>query len=116
MSSPLIGAWEIESDTLQGLTVFTESHYSHTLMQKNRKPFQNEAEPTEAEEAEAYRTLAAGSGSYTVSGSVFTINEEANRNPNGVGRPESSDFQIDVDKLIMTRHRDRATYTFRKVS
>ena len=115
MASPLVGAWELESDTHQGFWVSTESHYCHTFMQKGRKPFINEAEPTEAEQAEAYRTLIAGSGTYTVSGSTFTINEETNRNPSGIGRGAIADFAIDGDKLIITRHRDAAVFTLRKV-
>ena len=116
MSSPLIGAWERESDTWQGLIVCTETHYSHTFMSKGRQPFGNEAEPSEAEEAEAYRTLLAGAGSYPVQGSTVTFGEETNRNPSGIGRPGSLDFTIEGDRLTTVSPRDGTSLTFRKVS
>ena len=115
MASQFVGAWEWVSDTMQGIAVFTESHYSDTFMSKDRKPFVNEAEPTEAEQAEAYRTLSAGSGTYAVSGSTLTLNEETNRNPSGAGRPMIADFTIDGDKLILTRQSDGLVVTFKKV-
>ena len=115
MTSPLIGAWETTSEPYQGLMIYTEKHYCHGIMSKNRKPFADEANPTDAEEAEAYRTITAGSGTYSISGSTLTINEEMNRNPSGVGRPARFEFEIDGDMGTMTRISDGVTLTIRRV-
>ena len=45
MASPLAGAWELVSDTDQGVIVFTESHYSGVVMSKNSKR-SDSSEPT----------------------------------------------------------------------
>ena len=116
MSSPLIGAWEITSEPYQGLMVYTDKHYSHAIMNKNRKPFADEASPTEAEEAEAYRTMAAGSGTYSISGSTLTINEEMNRNPSGISRPGRWEIKIDGDTGTMKGISSGLTFTIRRVS
>ena len=98
MSSPLVGAWEVQTDLYRGFMVYTESHFSHTLVEKNRKRFQG-GEPTETEEAEAYRTMRAGSGTYTISGSVVTLDQQAPRNPNG--STEVIEFNIEGDQLTL---------------
>ena len=68
------------------------------LVEKNRKRFQR-SEPTEAEEAEAYRTMRAGSGTYTISGSVLTLHQQAPRHPNGGA--EVVEFSIEGDELTL---------------
>ena len=113
MTNPLVGAWELESDSLQGLVIFTETHHCHLNMAQNRKPFSNVNEPTQAEEAEAFRTLECGAGTYSVSGSRLTFNMELHRKPDAVGKPHQVEFSVDGDKLIIKGHR---TLVARKVS
>ena len=57
MASPLVGAWEKTSGPVGGIYVFTETHYAGIFENKDRvRGFKGET-PTEAEEAEAYRTM-----------------------------------------------------------
>ena len=37
MTSPLVGSWEMISDTDVGMAIIGESHYSAIRMSKNRK-------------------------------------------------------------------------------
>ena len=117
MASPLVGAWELESDTHQGLFICTETHYCNAFMEKNRNTFKDEISPTDAEAAEAYRTLAAGAGTYSVSGSIATLSEDTNRNPNGIGRPASLEFTVEGDRMTTIRQRrgEALTDHWRKV-
>ena len=58
MASPLVGAWERTGGP--GIYVFNETHYAGIFEQRDRmRGFKGE-KPTEAEEAEAYRTIGGG--------------------------------------------------------
>ena len=113
MSSPLVGAWEIDSDDYQGFVVYSENHYGDAFTAKARKRFQG-SEPTESEEAEAYRTMMAASGTYTISGSVVIRNEEFSRLPHG--SPVPYEFSIDGDQLTMKSVESGRVWHFRKVT
>ena len=63
MNSLLAGAWELVSDTQSGIAVFTDTYFNITITAKDRLPFKA-AEPTDAEAAEAYRTLSTAAGTY----------------------------------------------------
>lgn len=71
MSSPLVGAWEAVSDTDQGISVFTETHFSMVVMPKNRQRSEG-SEPTPEEAMAAYRGVRALAGTYTISDSRAT--------------------------------------------
>lgn len=77
MSSPLVGAWEAVSDTDQGISVFTETHFSMVVMPKNRQRSEG-SEPTPEEAMAAYRGVRALAGTYTISGSRATFKRVAN--------------------------------------
>ena len=113
MSSPLVGAWEIVSDVYQGFVVYSENHYGDAFTAKNRKLFQG-SEPTESEEAEAYRSMMAASGTYTISGPVVTRNEEFSRLPHG--SPQPFEFSIDGDQMTMKHVESGRAWHFRKVT
>ena len=76
MSSPLVGAWEYISDTHQGFRVCTETHYSVVLMRKNRQAIEGR-DLTPEEALEVYQGVNALSGTYTVSGSRYTLPSSA---------------------------------------
>ena len=95
MASPLAGAWEIISDVYQGYVVFSENHYGDALAMTNRKLPQGDM-PTEAE---AWRSMMAVSGTYTISGSVVNWNEDFSRLP--CGSPDPYEFSIDGDYVTM---------------
>jgi hypothetical protein len=98
MSSKLTGAWELVSDSFNGLAVFTDTHCNITWAAKNRAKFR-EDEPTDEEAAEAYRTLSTGAGTYEISGETLIFHRYVNRNPNWTGVDASSKFTIDGDQL-----------------
>ncbi len=112
MASPLMGAWGIESDVYQENVVFSESHHGDAFVHKDRKLFQG-SEPTEAEEAGAYRSMMAASGTYNINGSVVTRNEEFSRLPHG--SPDFYEFSIEGDRLTMTAMPSGSVWNFRKV-
>ena len=113
MASRLVGAWEIVSDVYQGFVVYSENHYGDAFTATNRKLFQG-SEPTESEEAEAYRSMLAASGTYTISGSVVTRNEEFSRLPHG--SPQQYEFNIDGDQLTMKHVGPSGVWQFHRVS
>ena len=119
MGSPLVGAWEAESDTSEGFLILTETHCSMTFNPKNRKRFQG-SEPTEEEAAEAYRTLGASAGTYTVSGSTAILREIVCRVPNHVGGDLKIEFAIEGDRMTAVITQPDGTeggeVTLRKVS
>lgn len=98
MSSPVAGAWESVSDTRQGLWVFTETHYSFVSMPKGRQRIEGR-EPTSDEMVEAYRTVNALTGSYTVSGSTLTLHRTANLRSEVTGLDVVAEFTVEGDRL-----------------
>ena len=107
-----MGAWEIESDVYRGCVVYSESHYGDAFVHKYRKQFQG-SEPTEAEEAGAYMSMMAASGTYNINGSVVTLHEEYSRLPHG--SPDFYEFSIKGNRLTMTAMPSKRVWHFRKV-
>lgn len=103
MASPLAGAWESAEADYKGLWVLTDTHYSHAFMQTGRTNFQDEANATDAEAAEAYKTMFAAAGTYTFEGNRLTASEDMNRVPNGAGRPGSWEISLEGDSLALSR-------------
>ena len=98
MSSLLAGAWELVSDSENGIAVFTDTHYNLTFAAKNRARFVTD-EPTDAEAAEAYRTLGTAAGTYEISGTTMIFHRIVNRNPNWTEKDVHWEFSIDGDQL-----------------
>ena len=103
MTVPLLGAWEGTDNlrNLRGLFIFTEETHVGLWVGADRKPFAAE-EPTEAEEAAAYRTLRAAGGKYVVSGSSVIMALEYHRVPDP---PDpiptiTFEFKLDGDHLV----------------
>jgi hypothetical protein len=108
MSTTIAGVWELVDEHYEGLLVATETHASAILMRKGRQLFSG-PEPTEAEEAEAYRTLVAQAGPYTIEGSILTHHRRYARYPNSVGTDEQLWFQINGDRMTMHSIRPNGT-------
>src|SRR5215207_5029083 len=100
MSALLAGAWELVSNTQNGIAVFTDIHFHMTLTAKSRKKFKAE-EPTDVEAAEAYRTLSTAAGTYKIAGTTMTLHRIVNRNPNWTGEDVHWDFRIDGEQLTL---------------
>ncbi len=115
MASPLLGAWELvdDPDWLE-LEIFTETHYCNLQVRKDRKGFEGE-EPSVSEQAEAYRGMGAGAGTYTLSGSTLTRSEDLNRNPNGI--PITCEIiWIDENNLKYSWDASGEEFTYRRLS
>ena len=100
MRTQLAGAWELVSGDQNGLAVFTATHFNMTLTAKDRKKFQAE-EPTDAEAAEAYRTLSTAAGTYEIAGTRMHLHRIVNRNPNWTGKDVHWEFRLDGDQLTL---------------
>ena len=100
MSSPLAGAWQMVSDTHDGIAVFSDTYYSIVMAEKNRAKFKAD-KPTEAEAAEAYRTLSTAAGSYEIVGTTLVFHRVVNRNPSGTGGDLYFEFTLDNEQLTM---------------
>lgn len=100
MASPLAGAWELQSDTEVGLALFTDTHFSMSLSDRDRPAFASD-DPTDAEAAEAFRTLQCAGGTYEIRGSTLVFHRLVNRHPNWTGRDYRWDYRLDGDRLTM---------------
>jgi hypothetical protein len=97
-NSQLAGAWELVSDTQNGIAVFTDTYFNITITAKDRQPFKAD-EPTDAEAAEAYRTLSTAAGTYEISGTTLILHRKVNRNPSWTGKDAYWEVSIDGDRL-----------------
>lgn len=100
MSSPLVGAWELVSDTRQGVWVFTETHHSAVAMDKNRQRSEG-GEPTPDQAMEAYQAVSALAGAYTVSGSKVTLHRAATLSADWIGQDMEAEFTVEGDRLTL---------------
>ena len=96
MASPLAGAWELVSDTEEGVAVFTDTHYSFIFQNKNRKPYPADSSDDVAE-LEAYRTHQSQGGTYWLSGSSLSFGRQICRHPGRSGRPWDFEFTLQDD-------------------
>jgi hypothetical protein len=94
--------------------VFTETHFCLFGVAQDRNPFEGD-QPTEAEAAEAYRTMFGGGGTYTVSGSTLILNEEYDRIPGPQHPIRFEEFNMAGDKLTFISPYGNA-YILRRVS
>ena len=115
MSPVLVGAWEMVSDTDEGMAVFTEAHYSMVWQNTNRKPYPVDS-PTDADELEAYRSHQSQAGTYQVSGSKLTLGREIRRHPGRAGTPAEGEFSIQGDTITVYGFGSPEGLTWRKVT
>ena len=99
MSSPLAGAWVLVSDTHEGVGVMTERYFNITWAEKDRKPFKQDENPSQAEAAEAYRSFSSAAGRYELSGNVATLHRMVNRNPSWHGQAVKWEYRLEGDHL-----------------
>ena len=120
-NNPLVGAWELVSDSSDGILIYTGSHYSVVGAPKDRRRSSGErATPDEA--LEAMLSCQALSGTYTVSGSKITHARIANTHPASSNLPAVVDYTIDSDTLTHTvvsgsagGRRDGSSTVYRRV-
>ena len=118
---PIVGAWELISDSSAGIFIYTGSHYSAVVAPKDRRRSSGErATPDEA--LDAMLSCQALSGTYTVSGSRITHVRIANTHPASSNLPIVADYTIDGDTLTQTvvrgsagARRDGSSTMYRRV-
>ena len=100
-NNPLVGAWELASDSDVGIRIYTGSHYAMLSMPKNRKRAAgNQATPDEA--LAALNSCPALAGTYTLSGSRITHTRLANSRPHLSGQTLLVDHTIQGDNMTTT--------------
>ena len=101
-NNPLVGAWELVSDSNVGIRIYTGSHYAVLSMPMNRKRAAgNQATPDEA--LAALDSCPALAGTYTLSGSRITLTRLANSRPHLSGRTLLVDHTIQGDNMTTTQ-------------
>ena len=97
--------WEVRTAPRLSQYIFTEKHYSYMYVPGAgpRKLFAGDPnKPTDAEKAEAYNSLVAATGTYTLSGRMLTMNALVHKNPNEMtGKPLTYTVEFDGDTLRM---------------
>jgi Lipocalin-like domain len=91
--------WEIRGTPYLSQYIFTEEHYSYMYVPgpNPRKRFVGDPNnPTDAEKAEAYSSLVAATGVYSLSGQTLTLNALVHKNPNEMGGV-SLTYTVDLD-------------------
>ena len=101
-NNPLVGAWELVSDSDVGIRIYTGLHYAVLSMPKNRKRAAgNQATPDEA--LAALNSCPALAGTYTLPGSRITLTRLANSRPHLSGRTLLVDHTIQGDNMTTTQ-------------
>jgi len=98
---PIVGAWELVSDSRVAIAIFTGSHYAFVGAPKDRRRSAgNQATPDEA--LEALNSCPALAGTYTLSGSRITQVRESNTRPELSNQSAVFDYTIDGDTMTQT--------------
>jgi hypothetical protein len=100
------GEWTARAVPNASLYIFTEAHYSYMDVPgaEPRRRFTGDPNgPTDAEKVAAYHSFVAGSGRYTLTGSILTLQALVHKNPNEMaGEPLVYDVDIGASTLRMT--------------
>lgn len=98
-------AWEVRAKPYLSQYIFTAKHYSYMYVPGPgpRKKFAGDPNrPTDAEKAEAYNSLVAATGTYSLSGQTLTLNALVHKNPNEmVGVALTYAVELDGNTLRM---------------
>lgn len=107
LASRAAGAgWEVRPTPSLSQYIFTDKHYSYMYVPgpAPRKRFAGDPNrPTDAEKAEAYNSLVAATGVYSLSARTLTLNALVHKNPNEMaGVPLTYTIDIDGNTLRMS--------------
>ena len=98
--SSIVGAWELISDTHEGLMIDTGKYHMFFISEKNRAPFADAGSPTEVEASAAFRSVIAGAGIFSLSGTAATYEAKLGLTPNGLGQTYTGEFIVDGNRLV----------------
>lgn len=97
--------WEVRTTPYLSQYIFTEKHYSYMYVPGAgpRKLFAGDPnKPTDAEKVEAYNSLVAATGTYSLTGQTLTLNALVHKNPNEMaGKPLTYAVEVDGNTLRM---------------
>ncbi|MBB6095827.1 hypothetical protein HNQ60_004718 [Povalibacter uvarum] len=91
--------WESRGAPYLSQYIFTEKHYSYLYVPgpNPRKRFAGDPnKPTDAEKVEAYNSLVAATGTYSLSGQTLTLRALVHKNPNEMGEVRLT-YTVDLD-------------------
>ena len=97
-SSSLTGAWELVSDTHEGLLFIAGDNWGEITVEKDRRRFDWDR-MTEQDELSAFRTLEAVGGRFDLSGMTATADVTVAKFPSMVGMTAIADFAVDRDHM-----------------
>ena len=97
-SSSLTGAWELVSDTHEGLLFIAGDNWGEITVEKDRRQFAWD-KMTERDELSAFRTLEAVGGRFDLSGMTATADVTVAKFPGMVGMTAIADFAVDRDHM-----------------
>ena len=102
-STPLAGAWQVESDDFDGLLLKTDSEYGYISTETGRPQITAVgSELSDADAAVLYHALHTQAGSYTVTGSTTVRTPTVSTNPAAHGREASVGFKVVGDTLTLS--------------
>ncbi len=107
------GVWEGGPEGYRGQFIFTDTHYCGLFTTIDRDHIQADGLSVE-EEAEAFRSLMAGAGTYSVEGSKLTLSTDYDRIP----RPKYTsnwDMDLEGETLMLTSPSGRV-WTLRRLA
>lgn len=97
--------WEVRATPHLSQVIFTDRHYSYMYVPGagRRKRFAGDPNrPTDAEKVEAYNSLVAATGTFSLSGHALTMNALVHKNPNEMaGTPLTYTVAIDGRTIRM---------------
>ena len=96
-------AWEVRSTPYLSQYIFTAKHYSYmyVLGPNPRKQFAGDPNrPSDAEKAEAYSSVVAATGTFSLSGQTLTLTALVHKNPNEMTGVALT-YKIEVDRNTM---------------
>ena len=107
------GVWEGGPEGYRGQFIFTDTHYCGLFTAIDRDPIQADS-PSVEQEAEAFRSLMAGAGTYSVEGSTMTLSTDHDRIP----RPKyTSHWDMDLEgKTLRLTSPSGRVWTLRRLA
>ena len=102
-STPLAGAWQVESDDFDGILLKTDSEYRYISTEMGRPTITAVgSELSDADAATLYHALHTQAGSYTVTGSTTVRTPIVSPNPAAHGHEASVGFKVVGDTLTLS--------------